>query len=486
MPHTTLPARGEHLQQLCHLSLLSSELRTQLQNLVVTLITRAVRGRMRDPRPGAEGLAGLRRLHSGQHDQKYYSGSWARFAVGPTLALPPARASCTYLSPMCFYSSRSFRFVPSQVAMHGVGSPRVSALQLGSPRPQLHTLRHDVPSPRSISARQGVRTSRTISTTPHSLRQPSSLLPTAPPSRATPGRASASRCASSYQPSDAPWRDPGDLSWQSFKKSLGERVVAPVRPELPSRKINEPIWAQPPLVSRYDTPSASRSPVTRLLFPLDRDATCQCGMDHQTTSSRTVSERLGSLRKPHAVDQLGLLECDLSRGTTSRAKAAGRARAAQLAETLARDIGPESWAQSRARGLFGRCDEFTLPAQQDELLELTDADLFPHRSTVDEGLRELAEQVGSQCEERGLLVEYMRRHYIDSLQVSMELLRILQGTLRTNKQLRAATDAGLMQSFQGFLGETMRSMQPTERPTEDPPVSAPHTDHFAGSRTSLA
>ena len=77
-------------------------------------------------------------------------------------------------------------------------------------------------------------------------------------------------------------------------------------------------------------------------------------------------------------------------------------------------------------------------------------------------MRELAEQVGLQCEERGLLVEYMRRHYVDALQVSMELLRILQGTLRTNKQLRAATDASLMQSFQGFLGETMRSMQPAE------------------------
>jgi hypothetical protein len=48
--------------------------------------------------------------------------------------------------------------------------------------------------------------------------------------------------------------------------------------------------------------------------------------------------------------------------------------------------------------------------------------------------------------------------------VSTELLRILQGTLRTNKQLCAATDASLMQKFQ----ETMRSMQPTV----DPPVGA--------------
>ena len=30
----------------------------------------------------------------------------------------------------------------------------------------------------------------------------------------------------------------------------------------------------------------------------------------------------------------------------------------------------------------------------------------------------LTEQVGLQCEERGLLVEYMRRHYVDALQVS--------------------------------------------------------------------
>ena len=255
-----------------------------------------------------------------------------------------------------------------------------------------------------------------------------------------------------------PWRDAGgDLSWQSFKRSLGERVAAPVRPEVPSRRFKEPTWAEPALVSRYDTPSASRSPVTQLLFPRGDAAICP------TERSGTASERLGSLRKPHAVDQLGSLDGDVSRGTTSRAaKAAGRARAAQLAERLARDIGPASWSQSRARGLFGRCDEFTQPELQEELLKLTAADLFPHQSTVDEGLRELAEQVGLQCEERGLLVEYMRRHYVDALQVSMELLRILQGTLRTNKQLRAATDASLMQSFQGFLGETMRSMQPAE------------------------
>lgn len=256
-----------------------------------------------------------------------------------------------------------------------------------------------------------------------------------------------------------PWRDTGgDLSWQSFKRSLGERVAAPVRPEVPSRRFKEPTWAQPALASRYDTPSASRSPVTQLLFPRGDAAAAIC-----CTESGTASERLGSLRKPHAVDQLGSSDGDVSRGTASRAaKAAGRARAAQLAERLARDIGPASWSQSRARGLFGRCDEFTQPDLQEELLKLTAADLFPHQSTVDEGLRELAEQVGLQCEERGLLVEYMRRHYVDALQVSMELLRILQGTLRTNKQLRAATDASLMQTFQGFLGETMRSMQPAE------------------------
>ena len=351
------------------------------------------------------------------------------------------------------------------------GSASVSALREVSPRPQLHTLRFDVSSPRSVSARQEVRASRTIATprgpSPHSAttvapcspRQPSSL-PTAPSSRQLASRAA-----------------PGDLSWQSFKRSLGERVVAPVRPE--------PTWTQPAPVSRYDTASASRSPATQPLFPLGRDATCRCPLDQ--TTSRTVSERLGSLRKPHAVDQLGSLDGDVTRGTTSRAahaagrawaaqpldqphgasraaKAAGRARATQLADSLARDVGPDSWAQSRARGLFNRCDEFMLPAVQDELLKLTGADLFPHRSSVDEGMRVLAQQVGLQCEERGLLVEYMRRHYVDSLQVSTELLRILQGTLRTNKQLCAATDASLMQKFQ----ETMRSMQPTV----DPPVGA--------------
>ena len=340
-------------------------------------------------------------------------------------------------------------------------TPLLSPLREVSPRPQLHTLRHDVPSPRFIPARPEVRTSRTATATasPRQL----SALPTAPPSRqlasrAVPGsRASAARVGSSSQASDVPWRETeGDLSWQSFKRSLGERVAAPIRPEVPSRRFKEPTWAQPAPVSRYDTPSASRSPVTQLLFPRGDAAICP-------TESGTVSERRGSLRKAQAVDQLGSLDGDVSRGTASRAaKAAGRARAAQLAERLARDIGPASWSQSRARGLFGRCEEVTQPDLQEELLKLTAADLFPHQSTVDEGMRELAEQVGLQCEERGLLVEYMRRHYVDALQVSMELLRILQGTLRTNKQLRAATDASLMQSFQGFLGETMRSMQPAE------------------------
>ena len=99
-------------------------------------------------------------------------------------------------------------------------------------------------------------------------------------------------------------------------------------------------------------------------------------------------------------------------------------------------------------------------ALQEELLALSDDDVFPHRASVDDGLRDLAQQVGSQCEERGLLVEYMRRHYVDAVQVSAELLRILQGTLRVNAQLRAAVDESLSQVFQGFLGETMRAMQP--------------------------
>ena len=109
--------------------------------------------------------------------------------------------------------------------------------------------------------------------------------------------------------------------------------------------------------------------------------------------------------------------------------------------------------------LFGRCEEFTLPVLQEQLLALTDVDVFPHRATVDDGLRELAHQVGSQCEERGLLVEYMRRHYVDAVHVSLELLRILQGTLRINEQLRNATDETLTRAFQGFLGETMKALQ---------------------------
>ena len=400
-----------------------------------------------------------------------------RYAV-TTLSMQPVK----YPSPLCLPSQR--QGTHEQWRGMWPTAPVVSPLREVSPRPQLHTLRHDVPSPRSIPAGGKSRqlspghhtpgaTSRTTTASPRQL----SALPTAPPSRqlasrAVPGScASAARLGSGSQASDVPWRDAGgDLSWQSFKRSLGERVAAPVRPEVPSRRFKEPTWAEPALVSRYDTPSASRSPVTQLLFPRGDAAICP------TERSGTASERLGSLRKPHAVDQLGSLDGDVSRGTASRAaKAAGRARAAQLAERLARDIGPASWSQSRARGLFGRCDEFTQPELQEELLKLTAADLFPHQSTVDEGLRELAEQVGLQCEERGLLVEYMRRHYVDALQVSMELLRILQGTLRTNKQLRAATDASLMQSFQGFLGETMRSMQPAE----DSLLSAPRLASLA-------
>ena len=87
------------------------------------------------------------------------------------------------------------------------------------------------------------------------------------------------------------------------------------------------------------------------------------------------------------------------------------------------------------------------------------------------------EQVGSQCEERGLLVEYMRRHYVDAVQVAAELLRIMQGTLRINKQLREATDERLLMSFQELLGETMRAMQPDGGGTALPPVVA------SGSRT---
>ena len=126
---------------------------------------------------------------------------------------------------------------------------------------------------------------------------------------------------------------------------------------------------------------------------------------------------------------------------------------------------------------LGRCNDFTLPDLQDELLGLGEADVFPHRASVDEGLRELVEQVGSQCEERGLLVEYMRRHYVDAVQVAAELLRIMQGTLRINKQLREATDERLLMSFQELLGETMRAMQPDGEGTALPPVVVP------GSRT---
>ena len=131
--------------------------------------------------------------------------------------------------------------------------------------------------------------------------------------------------------------------------------------------------------------------------------------------------------------------------------------------------------QSHWRGYWARLR--LMRDLQDELLGLGEADVFPHRASVDEGLRELVEQVGSQCEERGLLVEYMRRHYVDAVQVAAELLRIMQGTLRINKQLREATDERLLMSFQELLGETMRAMQPDGEGTALLPVVAP------GSRT---
>ena len=234
-----------------------------------------------------------------------------------------------YPSPLCLPSQR--QGTHEQWRGMWPTAPVVSPLREVSPRPQLHTLRHDVPSPRSIPAGGKSRqlspghhtpgaTSRTTTASPRQL----SALPTAPPSRQLASRAAA-RVGSGSQASDVPWRDTGgDLSWQSFKRSLGERVVAPVRPEVPSRRFQEPTWAEPALVSRYDTPSAgvSRSPsVTQLLFPREA-AICP-------TESGTVSERLGSLRKPHAVNQLGSLDGDVSRGTASRAaKAAGPARAA--------------------------------------------------------------------------------------------------------------------------------------------------------------
>ena len=89
----------------------------------------------------------------------------------------------------------------------------------------------------------------------------------------------------------------------------------------------------------------------------------------------------GGLRKPHAVEQLGQVldqraAASASRGGTPRgAKAAGRASAVQLAERLARDAGPEGSPRStQSRRLFGRCNDFTLPDLQDELLGLAEAD----------------------------------------------------------------------------------------------------------------
>ena len=314
---------------------------------------------------------------------------------------------------------------------------------------------------------------------------------TCPPSRqpaypAPPGSSTGRRT-----PRAAAGDDIGELSWRDFKRSLDERMAGPIRPELPLRG-SQPASRTPtaPPQPRRGTPSAPRSPVSRLLFPANPDAACQSVVDRGASwgagqpCGMSASAEPGGLRKPNAVEQLGQVldqraAASASRGGTPRgAKAAGRASAVQLAERLARDAGPEGSPRStQSRRLFGRCNDFTLPDLQDELLGLGEADVFPHRASVDEGLRELVEQVGSQCEERGLLVEYMRRHYVDAVQVAAELLRIMQGTLRINKQLREATDERLLMSFQELLGETMRAMQPDGEGTALPPVVAP------GSRT---
>ena len=366
---------------------------------------------------------------------------------------------------------------------------RASASPRASPRAAPATPRSTVGTPRSQA-----RNSRAVQTPlSHPGSVPISLPSTCPPSRqpaypAPPGSSSAGR----RPPRAAAGDEGGELSWRDFKRSLDDRVAAPIRPELPSRG-SQPASRTPtaPLRPRWGTPSAPRSPVSRLLFPANPDAARQTVVDRGATPWGTgqpcgmsASAEPGGLRKPNAVEQLGQVldqraAASASRGGTPRgAKAAGRASAVQLAERLARDAGPEGSPRStQSRRLFGRCNDFTLPDLQDELLGLGEADVFPHRASVDEGLRELVEQVGSQCEERGLLVEYMRRHYVDAVQVAAELLRIMQGTLRVNKQLREATDERLLMSFQELLGETMRAMQPDGGGTALPPVVAP------GSRT---
>lgn len=82
------------------------------------------------------------------------------------------------------------------------------------------------------------------------------------------------------------------------------------------------------------------------------------------------------------------------------------------------------------------------------LLNLQPDDVAPSFEPVSQGMHDLARMSASHCVEQGMLIEYMRRHYIGAVQLSQHLLRVAQDALMMYEQLREVTDEQLLRRFQ--------------------------------------
>ena len=173
---------------------------------------------------------------------------------------------------------------------------------------------------------------------------------------------------------------------------------------------------------------------------------------------------------------------ELFEDASSSPEPAGRAQALQLATALARDAGAApnpsdgphaAWSVSEraAAALSAKVVPENVGAAHAAILELNPSDVVPQLELIDSGAVELVRQVSAQCTEQALLLEYIRRHQVESARTARALLCRLQETVAMYEELRRAVDDSMLQRFTDSLGDAFEALR-SERPEEVPATRA--------------
>lgn len=288
--------------------------------------------------------------------------------------------------------------------------------------------------------------------------------------------------------------------WLHFKRGLESRRLVPIKVASPSRNrppipVNYPpaygadvtassgdagfpsvsprtpgFSSQPPRTPQWSSKGLTQNQVAALLFPSEAR---QVEAAVLAASSPRVGTPIAPLPQPGQMfaKPLNTIEVFEAAGQNQTVEPSGRVQALRLASDLAQRVGPQSHpglpaalTPRAAQALSAPADPATasIVATHQAILGLSPVDVAPSLAELDRAAGDLVKQVGGQCTEQALLIEYLRRHHVAAAQTARSLLQRLQLTVGMYEELRQAMDGSLLQRFQDSLGDAFAALQVNE------------------------